>query len=331
VEAYDSSAARSAPARPTVLLVNQATVLARVGREREAVAQYEEGFAAESSLVRHPFVSHEYGATLVRLGRIGDARAAYRRRLDDTPAERAGGLRSMAMLEAHLGHFARANELLSAAAVASTASNDTLGTAVAYLLRAEIQMTRGRRAEALADLTELESAATRWLLPYEVLVRGVKLLARLGAVSRAQALLRRVESQTTAVSRGARARLLMARGELLLARGQPKEGRTAVEQALALHASDDALESAGFAATAMREAESAAGRYDSLAAQHAIDWDGHAAIELGRYWAARAWEEAGQPRRALGGYEAFLAGWPDGDTDLPAVTDARRRVVALAR
>ena len=159
VEAYDSSRRDTLPPVLRTLLMNQATVLARVGRQREAAALYEEGFAAESSLVRHPFVSHEYGVTLVLLGRVADARAAYRRRLDDIPSGRAGGLRSLAMLEAHLGRFALANQLLTDAEAASSASDDTLGTAITYLLRAEVLMARGRRSEALADLAALERTA----------------------------------------------------------------------------------------------------------------------------------------------------------------------------
>jgi DNA-binding SARP family transcriptional activator len=324
VQAYDSAVARYAPKRPVTLLMNRATVLARVGREREAAALYEEGFAAESSLVRHPFVSHEYGVTLVRLGRIEDARQAYRRRLDDVPAGRVGGLRSLAMLEAHLGHFASALDLLTQADVASSASDDTLGTAITRLLRAEVQLTRGRRAEALADLAVVERTAAQRLLPYEVLTRSVKLLARLGATARAESLLRRVEAQTTAISRAARARQLLARGELQLARGRPAEGRRAVEQALA-------LEPTGYAAMAAGDPPAAAERYDSLAAQHAIDWDGHAVIELGRYLAGRAREAAAEPLRAAADYKEFLAAWPDGDADLPAMLDARRRLQGLQR
>ena len=44
------------------------------------------------------------------------------------------------MLEAHLGHFAVANQLLTDAEAASSASDDTLGTATTYLLRAEVQL-----------------------------------------------------------------------------------------------------------------------------------------------------------------------------------------------
>jgi len=331
VSAYDSAATRYAPARPPGLLINRATVLARVGREREAAALYEEGFAAESSLVRHPFVSHEYGVTLVRLGRPDDARAAYRRRLDDVPGGRAGGLRSLAMLEAHLGRFAAATELLTDADAASSASNDTLGTALTHLLRAEVRLTRGQRAGALADLAQVESTATQRLLPYEVLARGVKLLARLGATDRADALLRHVASQTTAVSRAARARLLLASGELLLARRRPADGRRLIEQALALEPTDDALESAGFAAMAAGDPPAAALRFDSLNAQHAIDWDGHAVLELGRFHAGRAREASGEPLLAAANYQELLASWADGDPDLPALLEARRRLAALRR
>jgi hypothetical protein len=126
------------------------------------------------------------------------------------------------MLEAHLGHFALAEELLTDADAASSASFDTLGTAISHLLRAEVRLTRGRRVEALADLGVVERIAARRLLPYEVLARTVKLLARLRATSRAETLLRRAETQTTAVSRAARARLLLARGELLLARSSTR-------------------------------------------------------------------------------------------------------------
>ena len=326
VEAYDSSVARYAPARPPALLINRATVLARVGRQREAAALYEEGFAAESSLVRHPFVSHEYGVTLVLLGRVADARAAYRRRLDDIPSGRAGGLRSLAMLEAHLGRFALANQLLTDAEAASSASDDTLGTAITYLLRAEVLMARGRRSEALADLAALERTAAKRLLPYEVLARGVKLLARLGATSRAEALLRRVESQTTAVSRApGRGCCWPGASCCLHEEGRRRDGRRWSRRWRS-------------SPPTMRWSRPASRRRPptpitrppsgttASAAQHTIDWDGHAVIELCRYRAALAWEAAGNPVRARAGYLAFLSAWPDADGDLPAVADARRRL-----
>jgi hypothetical protein len=144
-------------------------------------------------------------------------------------------------------------------------------------------------------------------------------------------MLRRVESQTTAVSRGARSRLLLARGELMVAQNATAEGRTAIEQALALLPSDDGLESAGFAALAALEPRAAAERFDSLAAHDAIDWEGYAVIELRPYRAALAWQSAGERARALEGYRTFLAAWPDADEDLPAIADARRRIAALER
>jgi tetratricopeptide (TPR) repeat protein len=104
-----------------------------------------------------------------------------------------------------------------------------------------------------------------------------------------------------------------------------------VEQALALQPTADALESAGFAAQAALAYHSAAERYDSLAARPPMDWEGYAVLELRLFRAALAWEAAGDRQRALAGYRAFLAAWPDADGDLPAVADARRRIAVLER
>jgi len=328
VEAYDSARARTSGTPPVALLINRATVVARVGRIAEAAKGYEEGFAVDPPTLRHPFVNHEYGAVLVRLGRIAEARAAYGARLNGTPDERAAAYRSMALLEAHRGRFTRARELLNDAVTGSTATGDTLGATIGHLLRAEVTMTLGDTTTPLADLAAVERYAAAKPLPYEIVAHAVKLLARAHAVPRATSLLGRLESQTTAISDAARARLLIARGEVLLARGRAVEGRTAIEQALALDPTTEAKESAAFAAAEAGDLPQAAQRYDSLAADRGIDWDGHAVIELGRYLAGRAWERAGRPDRARERYEAFVADWPAETVDsaLPALMDARRRL-----
>jgi hypothetical protein len=120
----------------------------------------------------------------------------------------------------------------------------------------------------------------------------------------------------------------MARGEVLLSRGRAVEGRPILEQARALDPTTDAEESAAFAAAASGAWRQAGQRYDSLAANRGIDWDGHVVIELGRYYGGRAWESAGVPERARERYEAFLTQWSaePADSTLPALMDARRRL-----
>ncbi|MBA3318103.1 MAG: AAA family ATPase [Gemmatimonadales bacterium] len=328
IEAYDSARVRMSGGSEVPLLINRATVVARVGRLEEAVKEYEQAFAADPAILRHPYVNHEYGAVLARLGRVAEARAAYGARLAGTPEERAAAFRSMALLEANGGRFARASELLDDAVTGSTATGDTLGAAVGLLLRAAVGMTRGDTAAPLSDLAAVERYAAATPLPYEVVAHAVKLLARAGATPRAASLLARLQSQTTAVSDPARARLLIARGEVLLAAGETLEGRGAIEQALALDPTTDAKESAAFAAAAAGSPAQAAQRYDSLAADRGIDWDGHVVIELGNYLAARAWDSAGRPDRARLRYQKFLADWSAEpfDSTLPAVEDARRRL-----
>jgi tetratricopeptide (TPR) repeat protein len=189
-------------------------------------------------------------------------------------------------------------------------------------------MTLGDTATGLSDLAAVEYYAAAKPLPYEVLAHAVKLLARARETPRATSLFTRLQSRTTAVSDAARARLLIARGEVLVSGGEVREGRSAIEQALALDPTSEAKESAASAAAVAGDLVQAAQRYDSLAADRGIDWDGHAVIELGRYLAGRAWERAGRPDRARTRYEAFLADWSaePSDSNLPAVIDARRRL-----
>ena len=328
VEAYDSSLALTGSNPPVTLLINNATVITRMpGRVRDAAAEYERAFAVDPAVRRYPFINHEYGAALVRLGRVEEARAAYGVRMNGTPEERAGALRSMAMLEAHLGRFARARELLDDAVTASGVAPDTLGTAIGHLLRADVALATGDTAAAVGDLTAVERWSAARPLPYEVVAHGVKLLARARRPARARALLRRLDAQTTAVSPAARARLLIAGGEVLLAEGRAGEGRRALEDAVALEPTTEAKESVAYAAMLSGAPVLAAQRYDSLAADRGIDWDGHVVIELGAYQAGRAWEDAGRPDRARVRYERFLQQW-SGEVDslLPAVVDARRRL-----
>lgn len=54
-------------------------------------------------------------------------------------------------------------------------------------------------------------------------------------------------------------------------------------------------------------------------------------IELGRYQAGLAREASGEPLLAAASYQEFIASWRDGDGDLPALLDARRRLTALRR
>ncbi len=164
-----------------------------------SVGQYEKAFAGDPAVRRHPFINHEYGAALVRLGRVAEAQAAYADRMTGTPEERAGALRSLALLEAHLGRFARGRELLDEAVTASGVDSDTLGSAIGHVLRADVSLVTGDTSAAKGDLAALERWAAARPPPYEIVAHGVKLLARSGQPARARTLLRRLGARTNSL------------------------------------------------------------------------------------------------------------------------------------
>jgi DNA-binding SARP family transcriptional activator len=281
VAAYDSGLAHAGGSDLARLHGNRATVLARMDRPSEAIAEYERTFALDSELIHHPYLGHEYGVTLVRAGNGSRAREVYIARLDAVP--RPGhAYRSLALLEVYEGHLAAASELLGSAVTASLATGDSLGAATGHVLAAAVFMARRRPDEARGQLAFAEPFLLNQSAPYELRARTAKLLARLGATDRARLVVAALERKTTAVSHVARARRLMAQGELEMALGRNREGRASIERALVLDPTNDVLESAAMAAYRDGALAVAARRYEVLGEQRSIDWEGYSIAESGR-------------------------------------------------
>ena len=322
VVAYDSALAHAEGSDLTKIYGNRATVLARMERYADAIADYERAFARDPELIHHPFLGHEYGVTLVRAGYAERAREVYTARLEEVP--RPGhAYRSLALLEVHDGHLATASELLGSAITASLATSDSLGAAIAHVLAAAVLMARGKPDDALAHLGLAEPFLLNQSAPYELRARTAKLLVRLGAIDRAQMVVAALERKTTAVSAVARARRLMAQGELQMAIGSIGEGRASIEQALVLDPTSDVLESAAMAASRDGAFAVAARRYETLGEQRSIDWEGYSIAEFGWYGAALAWDDAHMLDSASTAARRFMGQWPDPDPDLPALVDPR--------
>src|SRR5439155_23572648 len=84
--------------------INLATCFRGLGRDQEAVQEYEKGFAIDPQLVTGEFVNNEYGFTLVRVGEIDKAAGIFAKMIA-TPGKKARGLRSLALLEMYRGRY----------------------------------------------------------------------------------------------------------------------------------------------------------------------------------------------------------------------------------
>ena len=282
--------------------VNLASCYGGLGRDREAVEEYQKAFALEPQLFFGDFVNHEYGFTLVELGELDKAAEVFGRMIAERD-KKSRGLRSLALLEMYRGRYDKALAYLREAIVI----NRTHGLDVSefrdrlYLVRA--LEAKGLTRAFVAELAAADALAARTSLGPEWLRTLAKLHARRGRVQDARRLLA-VMSKTAAdrtagssVSRDAardQTYLDLVRGEIELAEGRPGEAARLFEAAYVLEARDaDTLESLAVASAAGGRFEEAVKRYEELIARRQINNEGQ------QHW-LRAHVRARRALRAVG-------------------------------
>jgi tetratricopeptide (TPR) repeat protein len=322
-------------------MVNLATCYRGLGRQREAVAEYEKAFKVQPALLTGTFVNHEYGFTLVRLGELAKAEGVFRKMLElKDPALQARGRRSLALLEMYRGRYAAAATEFREAILLSKASGSPLSEFRDRLFLASVLEARGssaaaRREVAIADT--LASATT--FAPVWLHLLG-KMHARAGRIREAERVLARLPAAAgdpTAVSpieRSTSADQAIAhllRGEVALARGRAAEALSDFEMAHRMRPNSESLEARAAAHLELKryaDAEAALGQLINrreLGRESQHEWF-LAHLQLGRLH-----ETQGRPAEAAKFYEALQAIWTGADPDLPAAREARSRLLHLRR
>jgi eukaryotic-like serine/threonine-protein kinase len=317
--------------------INLATCLAGTGRYREAVEQYDKGFALDPALMTADFVNNEYGFTLVRLGEIDKAAGVFNGMI--ATDRRARGLRSMAVLEMYRGRYDAALPRLREAILLNRTSGSTVSEYRDRLFLVRALDARGLRDAAGAELDAADRLAAKTALSPEWLSLLAKIRARGGQSANARRLLDRMSKTAADVTTGSSANRATERealyfdlvqGEIALAERLPVEAVSHFEAALAVDPrSMTAIESLAAALAAAGRPEDAAGRYEELLAAQPLgieaqeDWLG-AHVRVGELY-----EKLGRPADARQRYQRLLAIWTDADTDLPLKKEAARRLARL--
>jgi tetratricopeptide (TPR) repeat protein len=233
-------------------MVNLATCYRGLGRERDAVAEYEKAFKIQPALLTGSFVNHEYGFTLVRLGELDKAEGAFRKMVEQKdPALQARGRRSLALLEMYRGRYAAAAAQFREAILLSKASGHSLSEFRDRLFLARVLEARGssaaaRREVAIADtLASATTFAPGWLhLLGKAHARG----GRIREADRVLARLPAAAGDPTAASpidrsnRADNASAYLLRGEVALARGRASEALGEFELAHRMRPNSESLE-----------------------------------------------------------------------------------------
>ena len=311
--------------------VNLATLHSALTEYAAADEYYRRAFELAPAYRTVPNLNHEYGLNLIGLGQIEEAEGVYTLMLDQSPSQRAQGLRSIAMLRFLAGRFTDAEQELRQAVVVSGSIQARTSELRNRGLLVESLMRRGRSADGelthAADLAGTDFIASFWVHHIGVW------LARAGRVEGARELLdtARARLDSDPLSKVAVMRL---EAEIALAEGDTASAAERFEAALALDP-DWIVALSGLAQLRYAEGnleqaqrhllEIVKSREHSPGDENLADW------VLARYRLARIHDERGDLDAARERYNEFLALWSGGDRDVPEIASARERLGILGR
>jgi len=270
-----------------------------------------------------------YGFALLSVGDSGRARATVTTLLSGSPAERANGLRSLALLDAYYGRYGRAVAWLEQAIALNRDDGAWVSELRNRLHLAGMHRTAGNAEAARAQLNRalaILQGAPR--MPLTWLGFTGQHLARSGMVAQAESVLAVMEGRAPLRNADDSAFVRLVRGEIAAARGEPGAAVAALDSASGLEPRNymrQGLARAYAAGGSMAEAVTV---YDAMLRDSALGDEAQEPWVLAHFELAQIYDALGDSAAALPLYRRFAQQWRGGDADLPVLQQIRRRLRA---
>jgi tetratricopeptide (TPR) repeat protein len=285
------------------------------------------------------FVNHEYGSTLIHVGRLDDAAAVFMKmRAQPDATSKARSYRSMAFLEMYRGRYDAAIKKLRQAILINQTNRFGVSEYRDRLILARALAAKGMSAAAGSELDGAARVRATLSLGPEWLRMLAKLEARRGRVKEARRLVDEMSKRAWDATAGSSANRSMdedqtyinqAQGEVALAEGRFDEALRLVEAASLSDRDEDLIESVAAANVAAGHLDVAAKRYEELLATPRFGNESHELWFRSLVTVGEIYERLGRADEARRKYEALVKIWKDGDSDLVALTEARARLAKL--
>lgn len=322
--------ALSYDARHVSSYINLATLNRRGKALDSALVYYTRASQLDSNALYNNNINHEYGATLVKLGRYAEAESAFARMSKNVRVEnRALGLRSLGYLALWRGRSDEAIEYYRQATTASVQGKSPLGEARNRMLLSTAYRSAGRDRESNDEITRAMGMINAPSLEPQLLAMLATNAIKLGRVNDVRTILKVVRAKMEATNRVDVAAEAYVAGLLALSAHQPDSALQYARAATALETTIQRLTLEVEALRALGRLDSARVAVVAIAAQTGFGYEGqddwlHAPLVLGDLMLAQR-DTAG----AMKEYQRLLDRWrgaPPGQTDIAA---ARSRLAAL--
>ncbi|MFO7733050.1 MAG: tetratricopeptide repeat protein, partial [Candidatus Aminicenantes bacterium] len=315
--------------------INLASSYSMLDKRDEALGHYQQAFALNPGFETGTFVNNEYGFLLVRMGKVEEAEAAFRKMIAEPENwKKAKGYRSLGLLQMYRGRYGEALETLGQAVGVNRSLKAGLSEFRDRLFLAIALRRKGREAACEKELAALEAIrAAIKLEPYFLTKLGM-FYARSGRVREAERILDAVRAVTGDVlaasgvgrsSQSDQAAFHRLKGEIELARGKFEEAVASFTMAGNLRELmlEDAL---ALAYQKSGDIDKAIEKYEEFLGKDVLGYEAQDLWTVAHYELARLYEpradaargdEAKRDEEAAAKYHRrFLELWKDADPDL---------------
>jgi tetratricopeptide (TPR) repeat protein/predicted Ser/Thr protein kinase len=319
--------------------VNLATCYRGQRKYEQAVETYRKAFELDPGMLTGQFVNHEYGSTLIHLGRLDDAAAVFMKmRAQPDATSRARSYRSMAFLEMYRGQYDAAFKELRQAVLIDETNKFGVSEYRDRLILARALDAKGMTSPAAHELDAAMRLRTTLSLGPEWLRMLAKLEARRGRVSEARRLVDEMSKRAWDATAGSSTNRSMdqdqthinqAQGEVALAEGRLDDAIRLLEAASLSDDDEDLIESVAAAHAAAGHLDVAAKRYEELLARPRFGNESQELWFRSHVTLGDIYERLGRSDEARRKHEALVKMWKDGDQDLVALKTARGKLTKL--
>lgn len=310
--------------------INLATSAKGLGRNDEALRYYERAGQIDSMALYSSNINNEYGGTLVRVGRIDDAEAAFHRMANaDRLGDRVLGLRSLGFLALWRGRLAEAITAFRQSVEVAQQLNNPYDEGRNRLLLAGAYRTANRTAEANAEITRVLALAKSPVFEpsmLAVLIYACQQLDRSRDAASVAVLLHERVRPDSRPDRGAEA---YANGVLQLLKHRPDSALVFLRRATDFQVNVQRLMNTAEAFQALGQRDSTRATLQALTlaggfgGQGQDDWL-RAPLLLGDVLLA-----SGDTAGAIKRYQEVATRWRNAPADFPDLVTARARLAAL--
>jgi tetratricopeptide (TPR) repeat protein len=310
--------------------INLATSLKALGRNEEALQSYAAAERRDSAVLYRNNINHEWGGTLVLLGRLAEAESAYRRMASSgTVGNRALGLRSLGFLALWRGQVDQAIGYFRDATEATVQMKAPLSEARNRLLLASAYRLAGRDADASAEVSRALALRSSPLLEPRFLAMLANSCLQLGRVADAEAVLQLMRTRRDLASGIDSAADAFVSAAVQLARRRPDSALVLVRRSERIQQDVNRLMIEADAFRALGKPDSARAALAHVLEQRGYGFEGEdqwlrAHVLLGDLLLAK-----GDTAEAVKSYQRLVDQWRGATGNPPDLVAARSRLATL--